>query len=398
MVNMSKYLFVNYLYNRPVLKIYRGLLLAGFISIVYPISAQVRIAADHSETIAGGAMLEVVSPSASPKGFLPPRVELSSTTTYGLAGISLPGVEGMIVYNTGTSLPNGPGLYIWSSGKWNKLFNDALVSGAEISASGYGYSNLSADQTVSAGGTGTVINISGSPGANNTLVFSGNRVTLKANRLYRLRANGYLLGGSDVSAFTYLAWRKTGAGTNYSGNQALLLAANWGSSYSCGGDATALVKTGSTDETYELVVADCHASRVAIISAEGFFADAMEITSAAPTAIKTVSATSAEKTTGRNWVDGKPIYERTYTLSGSTAATFLQTSGTTYAHGISSFGALVTVRATIFWGGNYYPLPYGANSAPSLLVNATNIISRNSSSDVWSSSTVYITLQYTKTI
>jgi len=377
-------------------------LYSAFVLLTYSAGfAQVRIAIDNSAVIEPSAMLEVVSPIASPRGFLPPRVSLNSTSAWGLSGSA---VEGMIVYNTRAALSNGVGLYIWMNGKWSKLINDAVISGAVTSGPSYGFSMLSANQTIpnSTAGTGTIINISGNPAAANSPsnIISANKVFLKANRTYRLRANGYLLGTSGNTAYAYLSWRKTGGtNTEYVGNRVLLLAANWGGSYSSGSEATALIRVGSIDESYELYVNDTNYTPV--IGMEGFFVEVQEIETSSPVLASEVTApfSYGESATGLTWLDGKDIYEKTFTLSSATsptAATWLSTVGTALIHNISNLGTVVYARGTISQSGIFYPFPYGISSSPSMAVSATAIESRNTSSTPWANSTVYITLQYTK--
>lgn len=72
------------------------------------------------------AALDITS---STKGFLPPRVLLSSTTV--AAPVTAP-VEGLIVYNTATTGNVTPGLYVWNSTSliWDRI-NTTRSAGAE---------------------------------------------------------------------------------------------------------------------------------------------------------------------------------------------------------------------------------------------------------------------------
>jgi hypothetical protein len=81
--------------------------------------AQVKVG-DNPGTINGGSALEIESTN---KGLLMPRVALTSTTTWGLAGTP---TAGMSVYNTGTGLSSsntaypaaGVGEYYWDGTGW----------------------------------------------------------------------------------------------------------------------------------------------------------------------------------------------------------------------------------------------------------------------------------------
>jgi len=84
--------------------------------------AQVKIGTDHSAAHVS-AMLEIES---SNRGFLPPRVALTSNTMK-LNSTTTNPPDGMIVYNTSVSLTNGlpsTGLYIWRDSQWNVMIDE----------------------------------------------------------------------------------------------------------------------------------------------------------------------------------------------------------------------------------------------------------------------------------
>jgi hypothetical protein len=87
-------------------------------------SAQVGIG---TSSVEGSAKLQI---NATDKGFLPPRVALTSTATASNA-ISSP-VAGLLVYNTATAgtTPNNvtPGFYYYDGSKWQRVSNDQPVS------------------------------------------------------------------------------------------------------------------------------------------------------------------------------------------------------------------------------------------------------------------------------
>jgi hypothetical protein len=105
-------------------------LVIGMIFKFTPVNAQVRIGPDNSAAVQSGAMLELVSSTAG-AGFLPPKVALTSTTVWTLAGTA---VDGMVVYNTSPTITGGTsgasvGIYVWYSGKWNRMVDEAAQAG-----------------------------------------------------------------------------------------------------------------------------------------------------------------------------------------------------------------------------------------------------------------------------
>jgi len=106
------------------------LLLIGMAFKFVPANAQVRIGPDNSVAVNAGAMLEIASSTAG-AGFLPPKVALTSTAVWTLAGTA---VDGMMVYNTSPTIIGGTsgasvGIYAWYSGKWNRMVDDATQAG-----------------------------------------------------------------------------------------------------------------------------------------------------------------------------------------------------------------------------------------------------------------------------
>ncbi|WAC42515.1 hypothetical protein [Pedobacter sp. SL55] len=109
---------------------------------VQTVSAQVKIG-DNPTTVNKASILEL---EHSSKGLLFPRVNLTNTTSWGLAAGSTP-VAGMVVYNTKTVatgfsgtvaypalLPDGTGLYYWDGNGWvaaKGMKGDAGVVGVQ---------------------------------------------------------------------------------------------------------------------------------------------------------------------------------------------------------------------------------------------------------------------------
>ncbi|RZK68330.1 MAG: hypothetical protein EOO85_24610 [Pedobacter sp.] len=88
-------------------------LIGFFLSTGISVDAQVKIGG--SGTPSPSAILELESNN---RGFSPPRVNLSSTTMP-LNGTTVP-ADGVIVYSSSSGL-EGPGLYAWYNGRWNKV-------------------------------------------------------------------------------------------------------------------------------------------------------------------------------------------------------------------------------------------------------------------------------------
>ncbi|WP_254562284.1 hypothetical protein [Dyadobacter diqingensis] len=149
-------------------------------------SAQVKIGANPS-TINAGSALEV---EASDKGILLPRVSLTSTTTWGLAGTA---VAGMQVYNTNTSIAkgsetypatiSGTGIYYWDGSGWASTKQEAFPTGntqsMRVPLIGYTSSNGLSQTTTQLGlQTPTFNTITGSS-------ISGSVITLPSG-IYRI--------------------------------------------------------------------------------------------------------------------------------------------------------------------------------------------------------------------
>lgn len=89
----------------------KNLLILFTVLIHFSIKGQVKLGATGSPD--NSAMLELQS---SNRGFLPPRINLTSVTMM-LNGV-VP-ADGMMIYSTNPTI--GTGLYVWYSSKWNRL-------------------------------------------------------------------------------------------------------------------------------------------------------------------------------------------------------------------------------------------------------------------------------------
>jgi hypothetical protein len=136
-----------------------------------------------TSTPAGSSVLEL---SSSTKGFLPPRLALTSTNS--ATPVSSP-EEGLLVYNTQTVNDVVPGFYYWSGTVWTRI-----VSPTDNAA------NITGTVGVANGGTGS---INGSITGSGALEFASGgtneNVTLSPSGLGSVIANGNF--GAGTSAY-----------------------------------------------------------------------------------------------------------------------------------------------------------------------------------------------------
>lgn len=104
---------------------------------------------------------------------------------------------------------------------------------------------------------------------------------------------------------------------------------------------------------------------------------------------------STEEQIVGEWIDGRPIYQKTFYISA-----LLNKSITQVSHGISNIGELVSITGTMNNGTDRRPLPFvhdkTLESQISLVLNPTTIEIANRGAD-YSSYHAYVTIQYTKT-
>ncbi len=127
---------------------------------------------------------------ATNKGFLPPRVTLTSSSD----NSTIPNpATGLLVYNTGTNAGLRAGYYYWNGTDWTTI---ATASSPDQMVD-YIQASLSANQTLSAAGN---VNFNTSSGAGITITSGG--FQLQANKTYKLEA---ALGGSSTG-YGYYTW------------------------------------------------------------------------------------------------------------------------------------------------------------------------------------------------
>ena len=102
---------------------------------------------------------------------------------------------------------------------------------------------------------------------------------------------------------------------------------------------------------------------------------------------------TTEQVVGR-WVDGKPIYQKTFI--GTTSAT---TSSDSVAGTIANLDTLVNSNGTIFlvgtWGVNQHSLPY--NNVIEYYIDTSNQVIIHKQNEIANTKKYMVTIQYTKT-
>jgi hypothetical protein len=126
------------------------------------------------------AKLDVFSTN---KGFLPPRITLTSLTD----NTTIPNpATGLLVYNTGNNVGLVAGYYYWNGSSWATI---ATATGSGFSAS-YARGSRTAAQTTGLSTNGLVAftQVDQSAGQDISLNTSTGQITLAAGRTYRLQA------------------------------------------------------------------------------------------------------------------------------------------------------------------------------------------------------------------
>lgn len=112
------------------------ILLTATVNFLY---SQVKIG-DNPNTINTNSLLEMESTT---KGFLPPRVAISSLSS--ASPLTAPVPAGMLVYSIGGTVTDG--FYYWDGIKWRPILSDNVPSYGEL------YENGSTDLTITTGGS-----------------------------------------------------------------------------------------------------------------------------------------------------------------------------------------------------------------------------------------------------
>ena len=120
--------------------------------------------------------------TATNKGFLPPRVTLTSVTDN--STISNP-ATGLLIYNTGNNVGLAAGYYFWNGSAWATI---ATAGGSGSFASSYLRGSKTASQSIAVNGVVSFSQIDNSAGSSISLNTSTGQITLIAGNTYRLIA------------------------------------------------------------------------------------------------------------------------------------------------------------------------------------------------------------------
>ena len=191
------------------------------------------------------AKLEV---NATNKGFLPPRVTLTSGTD----NVTIPNpATGLLVYNTGNNANLVAGYYYWNGTNWATI---ATATGSGVGASYLRGSRNSGQTGLSNGATVIFTQVDNSAGQEISLNTSTGQITLAAGRTYRLMAQVPNYQTSNGDTRLQLSWYNETVGA-YIGSSSTSYPPVSGASYgSTGGLSEAIITTTtSTVVSYRLV-------------------------------------------------------------------------------------------------------------------------------------------------
>ena len=187
--------------------------------------------------------------SATNKGFLPPRVTLTSVTD----NTTIPNpATGLLVYNNGNNAGLVAGYYYWNGTSWATI---ATASGSGVSASILRGSRSSGQTTgIAAGGTVVFTQVDNVAGQEMSLNTSSGQITLAAGRTYRLLAQVPNFQTSNSDSRPQFAWYNETTGAYFGSSSASYSAgstAGWGAT---GGLSEAIITTTvSTVISYRIV-------------------------------------------------------------------------------------------------------------------------------------------------
>jgi hypothetical protein len=103
----------------------------------------------------------------------------------------------------------------------------------------------------------------------------------------------------------------------------------------------------------------------------------------------------SEQFSGRHWLDGKKVYQKTVQFSS------IPQGETTVAHGISALANVIEIQGAAFNGTNHFRIPHVDPMYPTYEVgvwaDATNLALRAGTGDLSAFTWVYLTMHYTCT-
>ena len=175
---------------------------------------------------------------ATNKGFLPPRVTLTSTTD--ATTISSP-AEGLLVYNTGSNPNLVAGYYYWNGSSWATI---ATATGSGVSSSYVRGSRTAAQTTgLSTNGLIAFTQVDQSSGQDISLNTSTGQITLAAGRTYRLQAQVPTFQTSASDARPQFGWYNETTGAYVGSSSASYSGASTAGYGATGGISDAVLTT-----------------------------------------------------------------------------------------------------------------------------------------------------------
>jgi len=181
------------------------------------------------------AKLDVTS---SNKGFLPPRVTLTSLTD----NTTIPNpATGLLVYNTGNNVGLVAGYYYWNGISWATI---ATATGSGVSAS-YARGSRTTAQTAGLSTNGLVAftQVDQSAGQDISLNTSTGQITLAAGRTYRLQAQVPSFQTSASDARPQFGWYNETTGAYVGSSSAAYSGASTAGYGASGGLSDAVITT-----------------------------------------------------------------------------------------------------------------------------------------------------------
>jgi hypothetical protein len=258
------------------MKVKQLIICVAFIVFTINLNAQTGIGTTSPHA---SAKLEV---NATDKGFLPPRVTLTSSSD----NSTIPNpATGLLVYNKGTNAGLRAGYYYWNGTDWTTI-------ATPISSETVDYVSVNRTTTQSVNtGDNIIFNTinSGNIPYNST---TGN-FSLTAGKTYRLTGSVSLDGSNASSSEIDIAW-KNGAG-DVLGNRALILSTNY-STAATGNGITDIVYTPTVNATIALNVVYSTANAKTVPNFT--YANIEQVGSSAIVNPWTLSGTNTYNTTG----------------------------------------------------------------------------------------------------
>jgi hypothetical protein len=181
------------------------------------------------------AKLDVTS---SNKGFLPPRITLTSS----IDNTTIPNpATGLLVYNTGNNVGLVAGYYYWNGSGWATI---ATATGSGVSAS-YARGSRTAAQTAGLSTNGLVAftQVDQSAGQDISLNTTTGQITLAAGRTYRLQAQVPSFQTSASDARPQFGWYNETTGAYVGSSSAAYSGASTAGYGATGGLSDAVITT-----------------------------------------------------------------------------------------------------------------------------------------------------------